>query len=124
MRRLTALIFGVFALLTPTGALDAESAGALRLMDLVAACQSELASERRACDGYLHGVGDMHESVYSAATDEPLYCLPKGAGTPVARDAFLVWAARNPMAEDRYAVFGVMEALTEQFPCWGLRPAR
>ena len=82
------------------------------------ATEVEKLSSRSFCQGYLHGIQQMHHVVIGLRNVDPIYCEPtvKGNYDQLQRVA-VKWLKNNPERLHIDARVLVTRALIESFPC-------
>jgi hypothetical protein len=71
------------------------------------------------CYGWIEGLGQFYEQllVDKRFNFKPAICPSKQLSREEARSIFVDWAGAHPAAADRPALFGMVNAMKEKFPC-------
>ena len=91
--------------------------------DLYEACQNDASPTRSLCAGYIMGVGDMMFGlglVYKLKPDAAVllpFAICGELNHAAMAQAFVNWAKANPQKWSDDKLFGVMSALSENWPC-------
>jgi hypothetical protein len=80
-------------------------------------CTSESSVLQAACGGYIIGVSDSHQAIFSALDASPSYCLRTGVNVTQLKDVVVQFLQRNPQLRDYSAPTVIIPALQEAFPC-------
>ena len=84
---------------------------------LVSACQSEQATLRGMCIGYLGAMVDGIVWLQKDASHKRTACLPQDLDIELFRQALLQYVAKTPAAMDGYSLEALKASLEAQWPC-------
>lgn len=81
-------------------------------------CKSKGQQDESICGSYLLGVMDAFKASAKFYEAKIPFCYPKsGLSAQDMSLAFRLWASTNPGQEQRSAIAGIIDAMTERFPC-------
>ncbi|KXJ55849.1 MAG: hypothetical protein AXW12_09560 [Thalassospira sp. Nap_22] len=80
-------------------------------------CSDEIPGDLEVCSGYLHGIAEFQEFVWSGQ-NAPIFCLPGGWDFPQLQRSVVSYLDSNMESwRGRPALGAVIAAFSEAFPC-------